>query len=99
MTGSMQHYQLQAGNGEGDVVSITGNGNDRVQLGDGNNDAVTITGNGNDDIVVGNGTSDTVSMVGNGNDSVTTGTGSGTAHVAGSGHKTIRLGSSGWHLI
>jgi hypothetical protein len=42
---------------------------------------------------------DTVSMVGNGNDSVTTGTGSGTVHVAGSGNKRIRLGSSGWQLI
>jgi hypothetical protein len=91
--------RVQAGNGDGDVVSITGNGNDRVQLGNGNNDAVTIAGNGNDDIVVGNGMGDTVSMVGNGNDSVTTGTGSGTVHVAGSGNKRIRLGSSGWHLI
>jgi hypothetical protein len=91
--------RVRAGNGNNNAATITGNGNDRVELGDGNNDAATIAGNGNDDIVVGNGTSDTVSMVGNGNDSVTTGTGSGTAHVAGSGNKTIRLGSSGWHLI
>jgi hypothetical protein len=91
--------RVQAGNGAGNVVSITGNGNDRIQLGNGNNDAATIAGDGNDDIRVGNGTSDTVSMVGNGNDRVTTGTGSGTAHVAGSGHKKVRLGSSGWHLI
>jgi hypothetical protein len=90
---------VQAGDGDGNIVSITGDGNDHVQLGDGNNDVATITGNSNDQILVGNGLSDTVTLVGNGNDKVQTGTGSGTAHVTGSGHKNVTLGSSGWQLI
>jgi hypothetical protein len=40
-----------------------------------------------------------VSLVGNGNDLVQTGNGSGTVHVAGTGNKTVHLGSKGWHQI
>jgi hypothetical protein len=87
------------GDGNNDSVSVTGNGNDFVQVGDGNNDSVSVTGNGNDSVQIGNGLGDFVSLVGDGNDDLQTGTGSGEAHVAGSGHKNVHLGSSDWQLI
>jgi hypothetical protein len=89
------NYQVQAGNGANDSVSITGNGNHQVKLGDGNHDSVSITGDGNDQVEVGNGTDDFVWLVGDGNDSIRTGTGTGKVHVAGTGHKNLRLGK-GW---
>ena len=89
---------VQLGNGNDDSVSITGNGNDSVQLGNGNDDSVSITGNGNDSVQLGNGTGDSVSIVGNGNEDVQTGNGTGKVHVAGTGHKTLKLGS-GWNQV
>ncbi len=90
--------QVTLGGGAGDNASLTGNGNDQVTLGNGNYDEALIAGNGNDQIQVGNGTGDSVSLVGTGNDNVQTGTGSGTVHIAGTGHKTLNLGS-GWTQI
>jgi hypothetical protein len=97
--GSTGNIQVQLGNGAGNIVTLYGNGNDQVQVGDGNNDSVSITGDGNDQIEVGNGLGDVVSMVGNGNNDVRTGSGSGRAHLSGSGHISVHLGSSGWQLI
>jgi len=57
---------------------------------------VSIIGNGNDQ--VGNGNNGYVSLVGNGNDNVQTGTGSATVYIAGTGKKTLNLGS-GWTQI
>jgi hypothetical protein len=48
--------------------------------------------------LVGNGTNDFVSLVGNGDDFVQTGTGTGKLHVAGTGRKTLHLGS-GWTQV
>jgi hypothetical protein len=59
---------------------------------------VSILGDGNDQVEVGNGMNDFVWLVGNGNDSIDTGTGTGKVHVAGTGHKKLRLGN-GWTQI
>ena len=96
--GSTGTIRVQCGDGNNNQVTLLGNGTDSVQVGNGNGDSVSVTGNGNDQILVGNGTNDFVSLVGNGVDVVQTGTGTGKLHVAGTGTKTLHLGS-GWTQV